>query len=242
MFRYLTVAIFYLVMLIKMKPFASKMNLVERSYSELFDGKELKRPSRIVYSGKFKSYNANIKSSARDIVMSMSREWEQVSDEIKIGLIQVLLAKVFRSRRKTVNMELYQNFIRNISRFAEANNFDPELKESFERMNKRYFYDFLEMPNLVWGKESFAKLGSYEYLTDTIIISRVLKGQGELLDFVMYHEMLHKKLNFKTTNNRNMYHTAEFRKKEKEFHDKDIEKKLQKFIRKKRLSRAFRFF
>ncbi len=218
------------------------MNLVEKAYSDLFEGKKLNRVAKTVYSGKFKSYNANIKYNWRSVIVSMAKEWFQISDEIKIGLIQVLLVKVFKSKRKTTNMDLYSSFIKNLPKFTEPEKINPDLKKSFDRMNKTYFYDFLDVPNLVWGQESFTKLGSYEYLSNTIIISTVLKEETELLDFVMYHEMLHKKLSYKVKNNRDMYHTSEFRKREKEFYVEGIDKRLQAFIRKKKLSRAFRFF
>ncbi|MBC8500659.1 MAG: SprT-like domain-containing protein [Nanoarchaeota archaeon] len=218
------------------------MNLAEKAYKELYPEKILDRKIELKYSRRFKSYNANVRYNPKKIIFSLSNDWKDVFGEIQIGLIQSLLLKIFKEKRKTINMELYDKFIKNIPKFSIPTNVDLVLEESFDRMNKKYFFDFLEKPNLVWGQESFRKLGSYEYATDTIIISKVLKGEKELLDYVMHHEMLHKKLKFNSKNGRNYHHTSEFKKREKEFEDKEIEKKLTAFLRKKRLRKAFRFF
>jgi predicted metal-dependent hydrolase len=218
------------------------MNLAEKAYKELFPDKELDREIKIKYSARFKSYNANVRYTHRQIVFNLSKAWKEVSLEIQIGLIQSLMLKVFKEKKNTLNIELYDKFVKNIPKYSIPTKSDTVLEESFDRMNKEYFFDYMEKPNLVWGQESFRKLGSYEYATDTIIISTVLKGESLLLDFVMYHEMLHKDLKFESKNGRNYHHTSEFRKKEKQFYDKDAEKKLTAFLRKKKLKRAFRFF
>ena len=116
--------------------------------------------------------------------------------------------------------------------------FRSVLEKSFDRVNERYFYNLLEKTNLKWGYPSLSKLGSYEYGTDTIMISKVLENTDkEILDYIMYHEMLHKKHKFTRKNNRNYHHTPEFRKKEKEFENsKLIEKKLRNLLTRKRFS------
>ena len=91
----------------------------------------------------------------------------------------------------------------------------------------------ITMPNLVWGSNSTTKLGSYEYGTDTITMSRILADDEECLDYVMYHEMLHKKVKFYTKNNKSYSHTSEFRRKEKEFENFEaVDKRLEMLVRK----------
>lgn len=97
------------------------------------------------------------------------------------------------------------------------------------------------MPNLEWGNESFSKLGSYEYGGDLITISKVLEDAPlEILDYIMYHEMLHKKYKFNHKNGRSFHHTAEFKRKEKEYEVKEIEEELSRFLRVKRVTNRFR--
>ena len=56
----------------------------------------------------------------------------------------------------------------------------------------------------------------------------------------MYHEILHKKYKFKNSGNRSYHHTKEFRKREKEFEDPDIESKLKQFLTKQKIRSIFR--
>ncbi len=216
------------------------MGFGQKALKELFPEKDIS--IEIVYSGKFKPYNANVKYNYQKMVFSLSKTWECVSEEIQIGLIQSLLLKIFKSKKTTMNLDLYEKFSKNITNFSKVNKVDSVLKESFDRNNKQYFFDFMDFPNLVWGRQSFNKLGSYEYATNTIIISTVLKESPELLDYVMYHEMLHKHLKYESKNGRNYHHTPEFRSLERKWHDKDAEKKLTSFLRRKKLKKAFSFF
>lgn len=217
------------------------MNIAEKAFKELFPDKTINN-IKVTYSNKFKAYNANVKYNVRQTVFSLSAVWKEVSEEIQIGLIQGLLLKIFKEKKRTLNIDLYNQFLKNLPKYSVPKRINPFLKESFDRMNKKYFYDFMDTPNLVWGRESFHKLGSYEYVTDTITISTVLKDELELLNYVIYHEMLHKKLKFTSKNGRNYHHTTEFRKEEKKFEDPKADRKLTVFLRKKRFRKAFRFF
>jgi len=219
------------------------MNIAEKAFSKLFPEKQLDRVMTVKYSGRFKGYNANVKYTGRELNFFLSRQWKGVSEEIKIGLLQELLMKVYREKIKTDNIDLYNMFIKNIANYTPSENIEPELLDSFNRVNSSYFFGLIETPNLVWGSHSTQKLGSYDYGSDIISISRVLKGKQELLDYVMYHEMLHKKHKYKHTGLKNMHHTRKFRDDEKKFENaKEIEEKLNSLVFRKRLSRSFKFW
>ena len=86
-----------------------------------------------------------------------------------------------------------------------------------------------------------SKLGSYEYGTDTIYISSIFRELPSedirFLDYVLYHELLHKKHSFQVKNGRHHAHTTAFRNDEKGFDkEKDMEKELSKFLRRKKYS------
>lgn len=195
------------------------------------------------YSAKFKPYRANVRLRADNIQFNLSKKWKTVSKEIQIGLIQELLLKILKNRLKTLktntqNIELYNIFMRKIHIATPKIDIDPVLEESFDRVNEKYFYNLLEKTNLKWGSDSLSKLGSYEYGNDTIIISKILEDvDKEILDYIMYHEMLHKKHKFTKRGSKNYHHTTEFRNKEKEFENSElIEKKLSSLLNKKRFS------
>ena len=139
-------------------------------------------------------------------------------------------------------MDLYNNFIKNVHIAVPKDRIDAKLLESFNRVNDSYFNGMIEVPNLVWGSKSLRKLGSYDYQSDEISISLVFKDSEErLLDYVMYHEMLHKKHKFHNTKTgRSYHHTAAFKRAEKEFSGADeIEKELSKLCRKSKIKQGF---
>lgn len=213
--------------------------MIKQSINELYE--KFPYEIKLKYSGKFKPYNANIKMRYDKIQLNLSRSWKGISKEIQIGLIQELLLKLLKNKlkplkTKTDSMELYNTFIKKLHLGAQITHTDPILGESFNRVNEKYFYNFIDQTNLIWVPPSLSKLGSYEYATDTITISSIFKtANKKLLDYIMYHEMLHKKHKFYTKNGRNYHHTGEFRKKEKEFEDSELmEKEIQKLVRGKR--------
>ena len=224
------------------------MNLIEKAFQELYPGQTLDYNTRLIYSGRFRPYNANATLSATTFTMKLSKKWKNISEDIQIGLIQSLLIRFFKKLNKsmpnktTFNIDLYNNFIKNIHIAIPKTRSDPLLEDSFNRVNQRFFYSLIEKPNLRWGTHSVRKLGSYDYQSDEISISKIFQNaEQELLDYVMYHEMLHKKHKFKNSKTGKSYHhTAAFKKDEKAFPDSgDIEKKLTKLCRKQRIRRVF---
>jgi len=170
-------------------------------------------------------------------MFNLSKDWKKISPEIQIGLIQELLIRILKEKnKKTINMELYNSFLKNIHIAIPKTKTDEILEESFNRVNETYFVGMVDLPNLKWGNDSTSKLGSYEYGSDTITISSIFKNaEQELLDYVMHHEMLHKKFKFQNKNGRNLHHSSEFKRTEEAFENRNlIEKKISKLAGKHR--------
>lgn len=216
------------------------MSLIKEAFTRLYPKKEFNYNSKVKYSAKFNDYNANVKYTANNLTFNLSKKWKGVSKEIQIGLIQSLLNRMFKTKIKTTNIDLYNIFIKRVHYTVEKIHSDPILEDSFNRVNEKYFYGLIEKPNLKFGRNSFSKLGSYEYGSDTIVISNIFRNNLELLDYIMYHEVLHKKHKFHNKNGRSYHHTKEFKKKEKQFEDQNIEKKLEFFLTKHKIKRIFR--
>lgn len=219
------------------------MNIAEQAFNEIFPEKEITHELSVKYNNKFKPYNANVRYTNRRIQFNLSKKWKTVSKEIRIGLLQSLMLKIFKEKKETVNIEFYNSFMRNIHLAVPKLRTDALLEESFNRVNEKYFYGLIERPNLVWGNSTTSKLGSYEYGSDTITISRIFKNEDSgFLDYVMYHEMLHKKHKFYSKNGRSYHHTSEFRKKEKEFENsKELEKDINMLAGRKRIRKKAGF-
>lgn len=220
------------------------MNILERSFRGLYPDNIDPLLFEVKYSAKFSGFNANIRRKGYKITISLSRKWLEVSEDIQIGLCQHLLNRLYNTKIKTTEMELYTIFLKRVHVSIEKNNIDERLKESFDRMNLQFFLNLLETTNLVWGEKNFRKLGSYTYGTDTIMVSSVLKdAPQELIDLVVYHEMLHKKHKFYETNSKTMHHSSAFKADERKFPDFiNAEKRLTQFLRRKRFGRLLSWF
>jgi predicted metal-dependent hydrolase len=171
---------------------------------------------------------------------SLSRLWKNVDEEIQIGLVQSLVVRMGKLRNiNTSEMKLYESFIKGLSKYARKHIYDPQLEESFNRVNDAFFSGGMEKSNLIFASESFHKLGSYEYGTDTVYISTIFKDlpidEQKFLDYVMYHELLHKKHTFNVKNGRHRAHTTAFRTDEKKF-GPESEEELNKWLRRKKYS------
>ncbi|MEM4637768.1 MAG: hypothetical protein QXK76_01920 [Candidatus Woesearchaeota archaeon] len=212
--------------------------LIEKAFEGL--GIQDNRIHKLSYSGHFKNYNANAKHNSKEITFKLSKEWKLVDDEIQIGLLQSLLVKIFKIKAKTAEIELYENFIKGLSKYAKKHTQENELRESFQRVNQKMFNGLMDEPNLLFASESFSKLGSYDYTTDTIYISKIFKNipteESHILDYVMYHEMLHKKHSFRIKNGKHHAHTTAFREDEKKFGE-NSEKLLNDWLKRKKIKK-----
>ncbi len=95
------------------------------------------------------------------------------------------------------------------------------LKALFDRINAAYFEAQLEQPRLTWNRAlTRRKFGHYQPNTDTVMISTSLDQKSVpvyVVEFVLHHEMLHKKLGLQVKNGRRYGHTAQFRQEERKF-------------------------
>ncbi len=206
-------------------------------------GIETERSTITKYTDQFNEYGSNIRVYPDKIVLKLSKSWRGISDEIKIGLAQELLVKVFKLKKNTMNMDLYNGFIKNIHIAVPKEKPEQRLLDSFNRVNEKYFYGMIDIPNIVWGDFTVRKLGSYDYRRDTITMSKVLEKREDFLDLVMHHELLHKKHKFNSKNGRNLHHSTAFRKEEHSFENyEQLEEELKYYLRKQNLKKMFKFW
>lgn len=96
-----------------------------------------------------------------------------------------------------------------------------DLTAVFARVNAMYFAGQLVRPRLTWNRQlTGAKFGHYDFLRDTVLLSVTLDAPHVpvyVVDFVLYHELLHKQLGVRVVNGRRYAHTAEFRAAERRF-------------------------
>jgi hypothetical protein len=197
------------------------MSLAHDAFFQIYQ-REPDHRLEIKYHGNFKGYNATVRKTPTTIVFTLSRKFETCEPEIQIGVMQFLLNKLHKTKIKTDNIDFYHSFLKKMSELAPVTENDPELEKSFMRANERFFNGMMSRPNLVWGNNNARLLGTYTYATDTIMISNILStAEDDTLDYVMYHEMLHKKHKFSHTGSRTRSHTKVFREEERKFTRED---------------------
>jgi hypothetical protein len=112
-----------------------------------------------------------------------------------------------------------------------------DLDESFARVNAAYFDGRMSRPALVWNRTLTAyKFGHYQPSRDTVMISVSLDDPATpafVLDFVMYHELLHKKHGAIIANGRRLAHSPAFRADERRFTEFQEAKRLLHELAKK---------
>lgn len=107
-----------------------------------------------------------------------------------------------------------------------------DLREVFADLNQRYFAGHLAV-DVSWGKDSVGapqrcrrsrtsilQLGSYSYEDRLIRVHRLLDSPEvprHVVESVVYHEMLHADMPPEVRNGRRLFHTPEFRRRERLF-------------------------
>ena len=212
------------------------MNLIEESFQRLFPEKEFLYQAEMEYNRRLADFNANIRLEPRKIKVNLNLQWKDIDQEIKIGLIQHLLLRILKKKAHTRNIDLYNNFIKNIPILTPKTKSDPALEAAFNRVNQQFLSNSVEKSNLSWGTASFRKLASYNFHTDTITVSTLFADvHTEILDYLMYHEMLHKYHKFKHHEGRSSFHSPAFKEDEQRYpgHEQ-VEKEIETIIRRKK--------
>jgi hypothetical protein len=153
------------------------------------------------------------------------------------ALALILLAKLYRRKLTSDVHQTYRGFIlsediQERARIARSSRgrIQPgkgpsgryvNLDVCFDRLNDAYFGGSLNKPMITWSAgRSRHTLGRYDATHHCIFISRIFDVPGVpgyVVDYVMYHEMLHVKHQSCIRGCRILVHTPEFRADEKRF-------------------------
>ena len=96
-----------------------------------------------------------------------------------------------------------------------------DLEKIFRRLNRRYFGGELPRPVLTWSqRRTRTVLGHHDEVHDTIVVSKTLDSPEVpewMVEFILYHEMLHMKHPARLVRGRRYYHSKAFRAEEQRF-------------------------
>ncbi|BAY98757.1 hypothetical protein NIES37_27090 [Tolypothrix tenuis PCC 7101] len=174
-----------------------------------------------LYKGK-KSHNFTHITISEGFINASDAVLEAVVKSIIVGKNQET-TKLIRS---FASSEEYSSVLLTLDLIAEVIAENPQgsfynLNNLFDKINQEYFAANLAKPRLAWSKiNTYRKFGHYEPARDRVVMSLTL-DDGNIpefvIEFVLFHELLHKHHGTKWVNGRRMVHTSEFRADESKF-------------------------
>jgi len=163
------------------------------------------------------------------------------------SLANILVRKLLRKKLSPDAEKPYSDYIRSVEVRERADESkrsrgrkvvtDPkgqvyDLNEIFDTINFWYFGGKLEKPVLTWSpRKSYHILGHHDSTHNTISVSRSLDSKGVplfVVEYVLFHEMLHIAHPAVHHNGRRYHHTSAFRRDERRFaHFNEAEKWIE---------------
>lgn len=181
------------------------------------------------------------------ILIRVSDTFVDAPEKVLLCLGRILLAKLHKTPVMQKDRRIYNQYVtseplqKKASRMINRKRHTKiikgrykDLEKSFERVNNQYFNGSMEKPVLTWSvKRSKRTFGRYDVERDIVYISQVLDSPEipeEFLDFIMYHELLHKKYGITIRKGKRRMHTPEFKREEKKFRNYEKMKLLMEKI------------
>lgn len=235
-----------------------KIDKIAEFYSEAFEHYDQTRkpPPVNVEFYPYVGINHTIRIRSGEAFVRIAEICRNMPMGAQRSLAYILVSKLYRRRAPKWMREEYGEYIkrdeirersaeskrkrgRKVLTGTEGDIYD--LNELFDVLNTKYFKDSLKKPVLTWSaRRTYRILGHHDSTHDTIVISRSLDSSDTpryVVEYVMFHEMLHIHHPTVHHNGRRYNHTAVFRNDEKKFrHYQAAEKWIERNVR--RLKRA----
>jgi hypothetical protein len=156
--------------------------------------------------------------------------------EVREAAAALLLARVYRRRAPNALLEPYLSYarsdrtrrritrmrrrrVRRVAALPQGRHFD--LEALFEELNHRYFAGELHRPHIAWSTRSWRRqFGCFDPGPNQIVLNRRMDHPGVpkfVVEYVLFHEMLHVKHPTRRSGCTLLSHSPEFRSEEKRF-------------------------
>ena len=184
----------------------------------------------------FAGLRSTIRLHNNHVEVRVSDLLEQAPPLVLEALAEILLARVFRRRPSREARECYLAYVfrpamrrsiddarrrRGSKRLLPARGKWHDLDEIFHGLNQRFFGGQLAVTRLGWSLQlSRTILGHYDSGHGTIIVSRAFDSPSVpryLVEYLVYHEMLHIRYPVERQGHRRVVHSREFHEAEKRF-------------------------
>jgi len=210
----------------------------EQIYARVF--RELKPrtplPDIRVEVRRYANANAQVFLAEGVLRVRMADTLAVAPDSIQQALAEILLAKLFRKPVPRDSNDRYRRYLngrdvrRNLDQVRSARgrkHVSPpagehyDLLQMFEELNFRYFFGLMSRPTIGWSRTpSRTLLGHYDPSHHAIVLSRILDSADVprlVVEYVMFHEMLHLRHPVDHSGSRRCVHTRAFKEEEKRF-------------------------
>ncbi|HEX9928031.1 MAG TPA: SprT-like domain-containing protein [Pyrinomonadaceae bacterium] len=233
------------------------LNLIKNFYQSAFeklDGQKRTVPEVSIEFYPYVGLRHTIRIREDKVFVRLSDLSKQAPSMIHEALAFVLVSKLLRRRVPPIHLEIYRNYVAQPEIGEQANNSRKErgrkittsprgqaydLEEIFRRVNQTYFQNRIKQPVLSWSQTKTRRVfGHQDAVHDTIIISRTLDDARVpqfVVEFVLYHELLHVVHPMRVVNGKRRIHSAAFRRDERRFaRFEEAEKWLERLARQNR--------
>jgi predicted metal-dependent hydrolase len=184
----------------------------------------------------FANVNNTIRLRNGKLLVRLSDLLEGAPDAVLRAIAHILLAKMYRRPIDRGQAARYRKYVashdivrkthlvrqmRGRKRLRPARGHFYDLDAIFEQLNARFFHGLMGRPRMSWSQTKTRRiLGHYDPAHNAIIISRIFDHfavPAFVLEYIVYHEMLHLKHPVRLRGSRRCVHSAEFQAEEKLF-------------------------
>jgi hypothetical protein len=208
------------------------LEIFQETYGELRPGSSL--PELKIEFFAFANVNNTIRLRNGRLLVRLSDLLEGAPDGVLRAIAHILLAKMYRRPIDRGHAARYRKYVasreivrkahlvrqmRGRKRLRPPRGHVYDLDAVFEDLNTRFFYGLMARPRMSWSQSKTRRiLGHYDPAHNAIIISRIfdhLAMPRYVLEYIVYHEMLHLKHPVKLRGSRRCVHSAEFQAEER---------------------------
>jgi predicted metal-dependent hydrolase len=210
------------------------LEIFQDTYRELRPGYSV--PELKIEFFAFANVNNTIRLREGRLLVRLSDLLEGAPETVLRAIAHILLAKMYRKPIHRGEAARYRKYVasheivrkthllrqmRGRKRLHSPRGYFYDLDTVFEELNKRFFHGLMARPRMSWSQTKTRRiLGHYDPAHNAIIISRVFdhpQVPAFVLEYIVYHEMLHLKHPVRLRGSRRCVHSAEFQAEEKLF-------------------------
>jgi hypothetical protein len=197
----------------------------------------------------FVSINNTIRLRQSELYIRLSDLLEGAPEPVLHAIAHILLAKLYRRPVDRGQSGRYRRYVashdlsakarlmrqmRGRKHILSARGHHYHLEEIFDDLNHRFFHGLMGRPQLTWSRDHARnRLGHYDPAHNAIVVSRIFDDPRiprYVVEYILYHEMLHLKHPVKLRGGRRCVHSGEFVAEEKNFPELEKARRFLKML------------